>query len=261
MVPPSPNSTSTRSLFASPLLSRSAFTTASGSRTARLLPHFATRIWLSTNDKANVYAEDAPEMTQVQPAVIRAADDPPTFFGTAAQFRVWLRKNAGKSSVLIVGFYKVGSGEPSLTWPESVDEALCFAWIDGVRKRVDDKAYQIRFTPRKPGSIWSRVNIARAEALIAAGRMQPAGLAAFQRRLEHKSGVYAYEQRGSQQLAPVEATAFRKHRRAWSYFETVAPSYRKVMLHWVVSAKQPATRARRLAKLIEGCAKGERLLP
>jgi len=160
-----------------------------------------------------------------------------------------------------VGFYKVGSGKPSLTWPESVDEALCVGWIDGIRKRIDDSAYQIRFTPRKPGSIWSTVNIKRVEALVAEGRMQPAGLEAYERRTERKSSVYSYEQEGSLNLTPTELRLFKKNKGAWAYFERAAPSYRRTMLYWIASAKQAATRARRLAKLVESCAEGLRLLP
>ena len=162
---------------------------------------------------------------------------------------------------LNVGFYKVGSGRPSMTWPESVGEALCFGWIDGLRKRIDDHAYQIRFTPRKQGSIWSTVNIKHVEALIAEGRVKPAGLEAFERRTERKSSVYSYEQESSMDLAPDELRTFKRNKGAWAYFEQAAPNYRRTMIYWVVSPKQEATRGRRLAKLIESCAAGVRLLP
>ena len=161
---------------------------------------------------------------------------------------------------MLVGFYKRDAGKPSITWPESVDEALCVGWIDGVRKRIDEHTYQIRFTPRRKGSIWSTVNIARVEALTAEGRMTPAGLAAFELRTAAKSNVYAYEQATAKELTAAELAAFRRRRKAWTWFEAVAPSYRKVMLHWVTSAKQGATRERRLAKLMDSCAAGERLL-
>ena len=185
----------------------------------------------------------------------------PVFFSSPAAFHDWLEKNAGAAMELNVGFYKVGSGLPSMTWPESVDEALCFGWIDGIRKRIDDHAYQIRFTPRKRGSIWSTVNIKRVEALIAAGRMKPAGLEAFGRRTERKSSVYSYEQEGSLNLTPDELKTFKRNKGAWACFEKAAPSYCRTMIYWIVSPKQEATRARRLAKLIESCAADLRLLP
>jgi uncharacterized protein YdeI (YjbR/CyaY-like superfamily) len=191
----------------------------------------------------------------------RAAVGAPAFFATGGKFRAWLNKNAASADVLIVGFYKVGSGKPSMTWPESVDEALCHGWIDGVRKRIDAHAYQIRFSPRKPSSIWSTVNITRAQALIAEGRMTAAGHAAFAKRTERKSSVYAYEQKGMLQLAPAQIAAFKKNKAAWRHYESLAPRYRKTMTYWVVSAKQHATRTRRLSKLIEACAAGKRLLP
>jgi uncharacterized protein YdeI (YjbR/CyaY-like superfamily) len=181
------------------------------------------------------------------------------FFATAGDFRRWLARNAHRAEELVVGFHKVGSGLPSMTWPESVDEALCFGWIDGVRKRVDGTAYQIRFTPRKPGSTWSAVNIAKAERLIAEGRMQPAGLEAFARRIAEKSRVYSYEQDEAASLTAAETKAFRRDKAAWRYFESAPPGYRRTVLHWIVSARQPATRERRLAKLIAACAAGRRL--
>lgn len=184
----------------------------------------------------------------------------PVFFLDAAAFRAWLERHGANAAELVVGFYKVGSGQPSITWPESVDEALCFGWIDGVRKRIDDDAYQIRFSPRQAGSIWSRVNIARALALIAEGRMRPAGLRAFERRIERKSAAYSYEQEGKLVLAPDELRRFRSHRKAWAFFERVAPSYRKAITHWVVSAKRPETRARRFEELVEACATERKLL-
>jgi uncharacterized protein YdeI (YjbR/CyaY-like superfamily) len=185
----------------------------------------------------------------------------PLFFAKAEDFRAWLANNSETTAELTVGFYKVASGRPSLTWPESVDEALCVGWIDSVRKRIDDHAYQIRFTPRRKGSIWSSVNIARAKVLIAEGRMRPGGLRAYNRRTERKSSVYSYERESSLSLTPDELKAFKKLRAAWAYFEKATPSYRKTMVHWVVSAKQQATRARRLARLIESCAAGVRFLP
>jgi uncharacterized protein YdeI (YjbR/CyaY-like superfamily) len=191
---------------------------------------------------------------------LAAAVRRPVFFESAAAFRQWLEQNSLSEQELVVGFYKVGTGKPSLSWSESVDEALCFGWIDGVRKRIDDHSYQIRFTPRKPGSVWSAVNIAKVEALTALGRVRPAGAEAFARRTARKSSVYSYEQAGVLELSPQEQRTFKGNKTAWQYFGRVAPSYRKVMVFWVVSAKQRATRARRLAQLIEACAEGRKLL-
>lgn len=181
------------------------------------------------------------------------------FFETAALFRRWLRANGATAEELVVGFHKVGSGRPSLTWPESVDEALAFGWIDGVRKRIDEHSYQIRFTPRRPGSIWSAVNIAKVEALEAAGRMTAAGRAAFARRTEARSAIYAYEQRHTLELAPEVTKQFKKNTKAWRFFEATPPSYRKLMTFWIMSARQPATRERRVARLIAASAEGRRL--
>ena len=147
-----------------------------------------------------------------------------------------------------------------MSWSESVDEALCFGWIDGVRKRIDDDSYQIRFTPRRPGSVWSAVNVAKAEKLAAQGRMRPPGSQAFAKRIARKSSVYSYEQAGVLELAPRQRAAFQANKAAWKYFQATAPSYRKVMVFWVVSAKQEATRSRRLAQLIEACAEGRKVL-
>jgi uncharacterized protein YdeI (YjbR/CyaY-like superfamily) len=182
------------------------------------------------------------------------------FFANAAAFRAWLERNALREPELMAGFHKIGSGRPSMTWSESVDEALCFGWIDGVRKRIDDHSYLIRFTPRKKDSIWSAVNVAKVEVLIAAGRMRPAGLEAFARRTERKTRVYSYEQEGVTPLTEAELQLIERNKAAWSYFEQLPPGYRRTMLHWVVSAKKAETRARRLAELIDSCAAGKRLL-
>jgi uncharacterized protein YdeI (YjbR/CyaY-like superfamily) len=184
----------------------------------------------------------------------------PTFFKVASDFRAWLERDHASACELLVGFRKVGSGMRSMTWPESVDEALCFGWIDGVRKRIDDQSYQIRFTPRKPGSIWSLVNLDKVEKLLAQGRMHPAGVAAYEARTEEKTGVYAFEREKPAELTRAETRTFKQDLVAWRYFESAAPSYRKVMLHWVVSAKQPATRERRLAQLVQACAEQRRIL-
>jgi len=185
---------------------------------------------------------------------------PATFFETAADFRAWLERHHATASELLVGFRKVGTGQASMSWPESVDEALCFGWIDGVRKRIDEQAYQIRFTPRQPGSIWSLVNVGKVEKLLAQDRMRPAGVAAFESRSDRRTGVYAFEREQPAALTQAEDREFRSHRVAWRYFDAAPPSYKKVMLHWVVSAKRDATRQRRLAQLIQACAEQRRVL-
>ncbi len=163
-----------------------------------------------------------------------------------------------------MGYHRTGSGKPSITWPNSVDEALCFGWIDGVRKTVDDTSYMIRFTPRRLDSIWSNVNIAKMEKLLAEGRVMPAGVAAYARRSEKRSGVYEYEQgkpagRNMPAFDDDVLRVFKCDRAAWRFFETTPPYYRKMMAFWIMSAKKPETRAKRLAKLIEHSARDERV--
>jgi uncharacterized protein YdeI (YjbR/CyaY-like superfamily) len=182
----------------------------------------------------------------------------PTFFETPAAFRLWLEKHHERATELLVGFYKKGSGRPSITWPESVDQALCFGWIDGVRRRIDDVSYSIRFTPRKAVSTWSAINISRVAELTKLDLMRPAGLEAFERRSEEKSRIYAYEN-AVRTLDPAGEKAFRANKKAWQYFNEQAPSYRRVAIYWVSSAKKKETRARRLATLIEDSAGGRRL--
>lgn len=184
----------------------------------------------------------------------------PQYFASPEDFRDWLARHAGTATELVVGFHKVGTGVPSLTWPQSVDEALCVGWIDGVRKRVDELRYQIRFTPRRPTSIWSRVNIDRVAVLTAEGRMQPAGLAAFEKRTERRSIVYSYEHEGEVVLPPELEQRFRRQRKAWAWFLAQPPGWRRQMLRRVLSAKQAATRERRLALLMAAAAEGRRLL-
>jgi uncharacterized protein YdeI (YjbR/CyaY-like superfamily) len=183
----------------------------------------------------------------------------PVFFESSAAFRRWLERHGDHEAELVVGYYKVGTGRPSLTWSESVDEALCFGWIDGVRRSIDEFSYQIRFTPRTKRSVWSAVNTAKVDALTAAGRMHPAGLDAYARRLERTSGIYSYEQRGELKLSADEARTFKKDKAAWRFFEATPPGYRKTILYWLVSAKQASTRARRFAELVAACAGGQRL--
>jgi uncharacterized protein YdeI (YjbR/CyaY-like superfamily) len=182
----------------------------------------------------------------------------PKFFRAPADFETWLEKNHATAIELWVGFYKKDSGKPSITWPESVDQALCFGWIDGVRKRVDAISYQIRFTPRRRGSVWSAINIKRAQELVRQNQMRPAGARAFAARIENKSGIYSYEQRSSELNEPY-ATVLKENKAAWSFFEKQAPSYRKMIGWWIVSAKKEETRTARLAKLISQSADGKRL--
>jgi uncharacterized protein YdeI (YjbR/CyaY-like superfamily) len=180
------------------------------------------------------------------------------FFEQAAGFRAWLEKYHHVEQELWVGFYKKSSGKPSLTWPESVDQALCFGWIDGIRKGVDEFSYKIRFTPRKPTSTWSAVNIKRVEELVALGLMRPAGDKAFQLRRENRSGIYSYEQRTATLPSPY-AEILGANSAARAFFEAQPPSYRKMAAWWVLSAKKEETRLKRLQKLIEHSAQGRRI--
>lgn len=184
----------------------------------------------------------------------------PTFFRSPSELREWLEKNHATVNELWVGYYKKNSGKPSITWPESVDEALCFGWIDGIRKSIDEISYTIRFSPRKPGSIWSAVNIKRAQDLADQGLMHPAGLQAFQARKENRSGIYSYEQRHDQ-LPEEYAEKLRKNKAAWDFFQAQPAWYRKAAGWWVVSAKKEETRLRRLDKLIEDSALGRTIPP
>jgi uncharacterized protein YdeI (YjbR/CyaY-like superfamily) len=181
-----------------------------------------------------------------------------TFFQAPSDLRKWFEKNHATASELWVGFYKKDSGKTSITWPESVDEALCFGWIDGIRKSVDEISYKIRFTPRRQGSIWSAVNIKRATALTEEGRMRPTGAKAFAARRENKSGIYSYEQRQAELEEPY-ASKMRKNKAAWDFFQAQPPSYRKILSWWVISAKQEETRLKRLEKLIAESTSGRRM--
>jgi uncharacterized protein YdeI (YjbR/CyaY-like superfamily) len=182
----------------------------------------------------------------------------PKFFKTPSDFRKWFEAHHVSAPELWVGFYKRDSGKPSITWPQSVDEALCFGWIDGIRKSIDDLSYKIRFTPRKPRSTWSAVNIKRAGELSEQGLMQAAGLKAFQAREENRSGIYSYEQR-SPELPDHYGKKLKKNLAAWKFFQTQPPSYRKAANWWVVSAKKEETRLKRLDKLIDDSAQGRRI--
>lgn len=182
----------------------------------------------------------------------------PRYFETPEDFRAWLDKNHATEKELLVGFYKVDSGRPSMTWPQSVDEALCYGWIDGIRRRIDDCAYSIRFTPRKPTSIWSAVNVKRVATLTKEGRMRPAGNAAFEKCDKKKSAIYSYE-RGHAEIAGAELAALKKNKKAWAFYSAQAPWYQRTTAHWVMSAKREETRAKRLAHLIDCSSRGERI--
>jgi uncharacterized protein YdeI (YjbR/CyaY-like superfamily) len=182
----------------------------------------------------------------------------PHYFTSAVKFHQWLEKNHATATELLVGFYKKSSGRPSITYQEALDEALCFGWIDGIRRSVDENRYTIRFTPRKAGSIWSNVNIRRANELIALGRLRSAGLAVFEARKAEKSGVYSYENRPRQLSAEYEQQ-FRANQQAWEFFQSQALYYQRTACGWVMTAKKEETRLRRLATLIEDSAQGRRL--
>jgi uncharacterized protein YdeI (YjbR/CyaY-like superfamily) len=181
----------------------------------------------------------------------------PAFFPTESDFRRWLAENHQSADELLVGFWKKATGKPSIDWPQARDQALCFGWIDGIRRSLGEEAYTIRFTPRRKGSIWSTVNVERFAALKADGMMTVAGERAYEEN-KAKSGLYSYERELAAFSAEDEAQ-FRKHKAAWADWERRAPGYRKNVLHWVTSAKRPETRAKRLAILIECCAKGEKI--
>ena len=195
------------------------------------------------------------ELTSTGP---RGRQVEPRFFATPKDFRSWLEVHHNTVAELLVGFHKRRSGMPSITWPESVDQALCFGWIDGVRRGVDDATYTIRFTPRKPASTWSAKNIARVGELIEMGLMHPAGLAAFERRTAARSGVYSFEQ-GTIELGRAYEKRFRANRGAWTFFQEQPASYRKPATWWVISAKKEETRLRRLETLIDDSANGRRI--
>ena len=182
----------------------------------------------------------------------------PTFFESSADFREWLERHHTSATELWVGFHKKKSGKPSMTWPESVDQALCFGWIDGIRKSIDEASYVIRFSPRKPTSIWSAVNIRRAAELAAGGLMRPSGIKAYELRKENRSGIYSYEQRSHVLPEPYEKI-LKENKLAWDFFQSQPPSYRKLAVWWVVSAKKEETRLRRLDKLIQLSVQRKRL--
>jgi len=183
----------------------------------------------------------------------------PVFFETPEDFRNWLEKNYKSKTELLVGFYKVGSGKQSITWPESVDHALCFGWIDGVRRSLGAESYSIRFTPRKPNSIWSAVNIKKMEDLLAKGLVKPEGIAAYEKRTEAKSKIYSHERLEDAILPEERENAFKANAKAWDFFTKQAPSYKKVMLHHITTAKQEKTRQSRFDKLVKASEEGKRV--
>jgi len=182
----------------------------------------------------------------------------PKFFATQGLFRVWLEKNHASAGELLIGFHKKDSGKKSITYAEALDEALCFGWIDGVRRRLDETSYTIRFTPRKPRSIWSLVNVGHVERLQKAGRMHASGTAAFAQRDPERTGIYSFEN-SPKELSREYEKEFRKHNGAWEYFQTYPPYLKKQVSYWVMSAKKEETRLSRLRRLIESSAKGERI--
>jgi uncharacterized protein YdeI (YjbR/CyaY-like superfamily) len=181
-----------------------------------------------------------------------------TFFKTPAEFRRWLSKHHASEAELLVGFYRKDTGLGGITYAEALDEALCFGWIDGLKKKLDDVSYTHRFTPRKPRSIWSNINIEHVKRLTAAGRMMPAGVRAYEARKSERTGLYSFEQK-DHAFDPALEKKFRANKRAWTFWETQPPGYRRVSTHWVMSAKQAETRERRLAQLIADSASGVRL--
>ncbi|WP_291147712.1 YdeI/OmpD-associated family protein [Flavobacterium sp. UBA7680] len=183
----------------------------------------------------------------------------PTFFPTQEKFREWLEKHYQKETELIVGFYRVSTKKPSMTWSESVDQALCFGWIDGIRRTIDEESYTIRFTPRKKSSIWSVINIKKVEVLTKAGLMKEAGIKAFEHRSEERSKIYSHENE-AYVLDPEFEKLFKANETAWEYFNNQAPSYKKVIIHVIMSAKQEKTRLARLEKAIKFSAEGKRML-
>jgi uncharacterized protein YdeI (YjbR/CyaY-like superfamily) len=182
----------------------------------------------------------------------------PIFFTNTSEFRKWLEENHQTETELYVGYYKVDTGKPSMNWSESVDEALCFGWIDGVRRSIDQESYCNRFTPRNPKSNWSAINIKKVEDLIRLGKMTPAGLAAYEKRSESRSAVYSYENL-PEKLAPEFENRFKENPVAWKFFQKQAPSYKKVKIYWVMEARQEQTRWARLEKLIAACQSGKKI--
>jgi uncharacterized protein YdeI (YjbR/CyaY-like superfamily) len=184
----------------------------------------------------------------------------PVFFASPGYFREWLGRNHNSADELLLGLHKKSSGKPSITLREAQDEALCFGWIDGKARNLDESSWAIRFTPRRRGSVWSAVNIKRAEALMAEGRMTPAGLTAFEKRDEKRAKSYSYE-RENPEFDPAGEETFRANEKAWEFFHAQPAGYQRLHTWWVMSAKQPETRAKRLAVLIQMSEEGRRIDP
>ena len=180
----------------------------------------------------------------------------PKFFAKPSDFRKWLEKNHDKESELVVGFYKVASGKPSITWSQSVDQALCFGWIDGIRRSIDAHSYSIRFTPRRRNSTWSAINLKKIEELTRAGLMQPGGLAVFENRDPARAGLYTHE-REEVRFSTDYERRFKANTKAWAFFQSRSPSFRRPRTNWVMSAKQASTQLKRLERLIAACAAGK----
>jgi len=183
------------------------------------------------------------------------------YFKSPLDFRKWLEKNHATAPELWVGFYKKDSGKPSLTWPESVDQALCFGWIDGLRRSVDERSYTIRFTPRRPRSIWSAINLKRVQQLKRAGQMHSAGLQVFAARDRKKAGAYSFEQRKNPKLDQQYLRRLRANQKAWAFFQAQPPWYQRTASWWVISAKREETRLKRLAELIKASAQNQTIAP
>ena len=202
-----------------------------------------------------------PQLAAVAPpsgaAILSAVK--PIFFESPQSFRTWLEKHHESEREMWIGLYKKSSGRPSITWPEAVDAALCFGWIDGVRKSLGPHSYVIRFTPRKPRSIWSAVNIRRVAELEAAGLMHTAGRKVFEGRSEARSAIYSYERKKKAELPAPFEKKFRARKQAWAFFQRQPPSYRRTCIHWIISAKKEETRLKRLATLIKECTRERRL--
>jgi uncharacterized protein YdeI (YjbR/CyaY-like superfamily) len=188
-------------------------------------------------------------------------DPEPIFFDSPEAFYAWLEHNHDKESEVWVGYWKKRTGKPSLTWSEAVDQALCFGWIDGVLKSIDEQSHRQRFTPRKPTSNWSKVNVEKVARLTAAGKMRPAGVAAFEQRAPSEDGAYSFERRHEAAFDPDQERSFRANKTAWAFWTTQPPSYRTAATHWVTSAKRPETQAKRLSALIEDSANSLRVKP
>jgi len=190
------------------------------------------------------------------------SDEPePIYFASPEAFRAWLEEHHETATEVWVGMYKKATGKQGMSWSQAVDEALCFGWIDGIAKRVDEERHRQRFTPRKPTSNWSLVNVEKVAKLRAEGRMRPAGEAAFARRRDDKTGIYTHEQRMHPEFTPEQQAVFQARPDAWAWFQAKAPSYRRQATWWVISAKRPETRERRLAQLIEDSAAGRTIAP